>query len=75
MAIVNVYDRRLKEQLERKGFLFSGHCGEGIGKPIQFTMAGELKKISKRERPFVELLGKLRKHTEHKYIPKGEYHG
>lgn len=75
MAIVNVFDRRLKEQLERKGFLFSGHNGDGVDKPIQFTLAGDLKKISKRERPFVELLGKLKKYKEHRYVPKGEYHG
>lgn len=71
MAILNVYDRRLKEQLERKGFLFSGHHGDGISKPIQFTLAGELKKISKREIPFVKLLGKLSKYAEHRYVPKG----
>jgi len=70
MAVFNVYERKLKEQLERKGFLFSGHYGEGIDKPIQFTMAGDVRKLSKRERLYVKPIGQLTKKREHFYIPK-----
>lgn len=68
--IYNVFDRRLKEQLERKGFLFSGSVGDGVDKPIRYTMAGDSKKISKREFPFVQPLGKLTQYKKHRYIPK-----
>ena len=73
MAIFNVYDRRLKEQLERKGFLFSGSQGEGLNKPIQFTMAGPKNKISKREMPFVYPLGTLRQKSKRSFASKRGY--
>jgi len=76
MKIVNVFNRDLKEQLERKGFELVGNLGDGVDKPIQYSMIGDERKLSNREKPYVKILGKLEKHKDHLYIPKikgGQY--
>jgi hypothetical protein len=68
MALIRVQITDLANQLKRKGFEILGHDGkDGVCKPRTYTLHGDDRKLSNREKPYCHIVGKL---TE-----KGEGHG
>lgn len=67
MAIVKVRDRGLRNQLVKKGFTEAGSIGDGISRPVEFTLAGDPKLLSNREKPYVYIVGKLHKKGDSYY--------
>jgi hypothetical protein len=67
MAIVRVYHRDLAKQLERdRGFIISAEVG-GDCRPYEATLAGDVKKLSRREKPYVNIVGRLKNKKETNY--------
>lgn len=66
--VFRVYTTELVRHFERKGFDLIGTVGDdNVSKPTQYTLYGDIRKITGREKPFIELFGKLKKKKEHFY--------
>lgn len=66
--VIRVYERGLAYQLKRKGFDIIGTIGdEGITKSTQFTLYGDIRKLKRREKPYIEHFGQLKKKKEQLY--------
>lgn len=59
MPVIKVMNRDLKEQLVRNGFVFAGSQGDGISRPIEYTLVGDAFRLSNREKDHVHIVSKL----------------
>ena len=60
MPVVKCWELGVKQQLERKGFIFSGQRGDGINRKAEYCLVGDIKKISAREKPYIHVVGLLK---------------
>jgi hypothetical protein len=68
IKVIRVYERGLARQLKRKGFDIIGEMGDdNMTNPTQYTLYGDIRKISNREKPYIEYFGKLKNKKEFKY--------
>jgi hypothetical protein len=66
--VIRVYNKELMQHMKRNGFDLIGEVGdENVSKPTQYTMYGDIRRITAREEPFIEYFGKLKKRSEHFY--------
>lgn len=72
MAIFRVHNRDLAKQLVRdRGFIIS-HEDHRDCHPYVATLAGDPKKLSKRQMPYIHIVGRLRDKKEMNYVPSKE---
>lgn len=64
--VFRVYNRELALHFERKGFEVIGTAGDvdGVKSATQFNLYGDIRKLTEREKPYIELFGKLHKKGE-----------
>jgi hypothetical protein len=68
IKVVRVYMLDLANQLKRKGFDIIGTLGDdGIKKPTQYTLYGDIRRITNREKPYIEYFGQLKQKKESYY--------
>jgi hypothetical protein len=69
IKVIRVYEKDLARQLKRKGFDIIAEIGDdGKTKKTQYTLYGDLRKLSPRENPYIEFTGKLKKRSEQPWV-------
>lgn len=69
--VFRVYSTELAKHFERRGFEVIGTMGDdNVTKPTQFTVYGDSRRLTRRELPFIEKFGTLKKTKEHTYGSK-----
>lgn len=68
MSLIRVSVTELAHQLRRKGFEILGHDGkDGVCRKRTYTLSGDERKLSLRERPYCHIVGKLSKREAGSY--------